>query len=916
MIESGITHDIVLVDSASKKIGLMLQRDKNGKPQYFIDDDPYLPSQFLTGTPGYGNLPVEKEIAIRQDDWRHGFGREYYSSEYSKAYYSSIGADARFKGMAIAGPVATAITMPFTTGLALTNATMEEGTLGAEALDENYDGTGGDVELSGATWKAQTFTPPTDLTITKVAIKIKREGSPGTVTASIRATSSSLPTGNDLSTAGTINGNDLTEAYAWTDIDMADCALLGGTEYAIVVRATDGDASNHIFWEVNISGAYAGGQGAHSGDSGASWSVDTAYDHGFKTYGKRTTVNNWTGGARTSEQKSAGSYSLWVYDDSSYQEMSWDDTYQGQYFKVSVAVYCSAANTARIGISNKAGDTPTYSSYHSGTPGWETLTVRKILDSDATRLRVLCYSDTAADAFFDTAAFVDPTSGVVAWAEFNDLLYAGVGDILIKLNSSGTAFTAVENFEAEITDLESFTDDNLYIALGASNNYWYMSTVEGFTEVTDGRALLFQRVGTTMWKALLPRSVDSATDPTADANWAGVTTIGSSAENITGLEEMEGTIYIFKEDMPYYIDSTPAVQRLMPELASLKATTSGKNALEYKKNLYVPCGTQSLYEYDDGTVTELSPSNFCTNLSEFVGRVQALAFDERYLYAIVDNSSKIELLAGGWETVDGSTDWRWHPIAELTLAGCETAFVSSVFQKRIYIASTSSSDSLYYYILPTGYGDITGDSNYRYTNGGYFITPWLHANFRADDKAFIKLILTTANTSDDVYITAYYRVLGQAGWTLIGKFTTPPVQTRYLPPYSATNPVSTMIQFKFTFVTNDAKLTPVLLDYDCRAILYPTKRRIINCVVRCADNILGLDGIRDNERAGNDQNAASISTAIKAADNATWPQQIYDISNTSTYVKVIAMREEEVKAEKDRNIERLFYLQLQEVSLS
>ncbi|GAH69931.1 unnamed protein product [marine sediment metagenome] len=105
-------HDIGLVRTDGTEIGLMLARDKNDIPQYYKDDDPFLPNQFLTGVPGYGNLPPEKQVAIRGDDWRHGFGQQFYSTEKDKAYWSSIGADGRFRGMAVAGMKASTVTKP------------------------------------------------------------------------------------------------------------------------------------------------------------------------------------------------------------------------------------------------------------------------------------------------------------------------------------------------------------------------------------------------------------------------------------------------------------------------------------------------------------------------------------------------------------------------------------------------------------------------------------------------------------------------------------------------------------------------------------------------------------------------------------------------------------------------------------
>ena len=89
-------------------------------------------------------------------------------------------------------------------------------------------------------------------------------------------------------------------------------------------------------------------------------------------------------------------------------------------------------------------------------------------------------------------------------------------------------------FTDDITSLAAFTDDKLYIGQGPTENYWYMTTAEAFTQ-SDSKAHIFCAVGTTMWKSLQPRSIYSATDPTADANWSAATTVDSSAHNIVDL---------------------------------------------------------------------------------------------------------------------------------------------------------------------------------------------------------------------------------------------------------------------------------------------------------------------------------------------------------------------------------------------
>lgn len=83
-------------------------------------------------------------------------------------------------------------------------------------------------------------------------LKICRQGSPGTVTVSIRATSGGLPTGPDLC-AGTTNGNTLTTNTngEWRRIQFTTTPTLSnGVVYAIVVRVGSASPINSIRWRL------------------------------------------------------------------------------------------------------------------------------------------------------------------------------------------------------------------------------------------------------------------------------------------------------------------------------------------------------------------------------------------------------------------------------------------------------------------------------------------------------------------------------------------------------------------------------------------------------------------------------------------------------------------------------------------
>ena len=145
--------------------------------------------------------------------------------------------------------------------------------------------------LYGSNWCAQTFTPSLAHTITSVKLKLFRNGLPGTVTVSIRATSGGQPTGSDLC-SGTTNSDTLTTSApgAWREITLGSgYGLSAGTTYAIVVRATTGDSTNYILWRVDsLPTYYGGGMALLSTNSGLSWTSAPNYDLMFEEWGNAT----------------------------------------------------------------------------------------------------------------------------------------------------------------------------------------------------------------------------------------------------------------------------------------------------------------------------------------------------------------------------------------------------------------------------------------------------------------------------------------------------------------------------------------------------------------------------------------------------------------------------------------------------
>lgn len=132
----------------------------------------------------------------------------------------------------------------------------------------------------GASWYAQGFTPAVGHTISRVRLRMSKDGAPGTVTVSIRASTGSVPTGADLA-VGTIDGDaKLKTAKEWHEIDFTTpFVLVVSTQYWIVVRSAGADTDNDVQLALDAtSPTYAGGTAAVSSDSGVGWGATATDD--------------------------------------------------------------------------------------------------------------------------------------------------------------------------------------------------------------------------------------------------------------------------------------------------------------------------------------------------------------------------------------------------------------------------------------------------------------------------------------------------------------------------------------------------------------------------------------------------------------------------------------------------------------
>ena len=140
-------------------------------------------------------------------------------------------------------------------------------------------------------WYAQTFTVGSaganvNHTPSHVKLFLHRYGLPGTITVAIKAVDgNNKPTGADLAT-GTYDGDTISdEAGEWITIPLTAYELQASTQYAVILKALDGDWNKAISWGISYgSGAYGGGNECITED-GTNWDIYDGYDFLFE-FGK------------------------------------------------------------------------------------------------------------------------------------------------------------------------------------------------------------------------------------------------------------------------------------------------------------------------------------------------------------------------------------------------------------------------------------------------------------------------------------------------------------------------------------------------------------------------------------------------------------------------------------------------------
>jgi hypothetical protein len=453
----------------------------------------------------------------------------------------------------------------------------------------------------------------------------------------------------------------------------------------------------------------------------------------------------------------------------------------------------------------------------------------------------------------DLSGFIQSTStaGITNNATATKSGYAAGATAIDVVDSS--VFSAAGVFalwENEVIEVDAIVDADTITAIRAQHGttaaYHVNSTDITEISATAGAKYMANVADSQFWISDTNSTMRVSSNPINNGiPFSTPYQIDVDAHDITGLVDSPSVVYCRKEDDVYYLSGANVISLL--NLGSELSTTYAYPIYRWGDRLYIPSGTNSLYEYNEstGVTTTISPVRYAAGDANYDEDIIAIASDETYLYCALDNGSDIKILAGRWETVEGDTNWYWHPLYTLASHNDITwMLISSLTgSKRMYVGTDTATDGIQPYIIPLGYAEPYTEANYECEASGTFYTPWLDGGFPTEEKYWKEVDITTICCTDKTSIQASYQVKG-GSWVALTTCTVSAYSSGYPDETTDTREIgvsSERIRFKFDLAAAVDEYTPILFGtrggISVKAVLQSDRKRQINAQLLIADRI-------------------------------------------------------------------------------
>jgi hypothetical protein len=377
----------------------------------------------------------------------------------------------------------------------------------------------------------------------------------------------------------------------------------------------------------------------------------------------------------------------------------------------------------------------------------------------------------------DLSTFTPSTAygGVLATYTTTSAAYAS-GDTAVDVVSTANfvageyaVWDEGEDIE-EIVETDAIVDGNTFTLVRATTAYAHatgstirrLATLAGALYMADCGNRICAIADTTT-------TIRTSDNPINDGTpFSTPITVPNSTYTITDMvDDPAGNTLIEKQDGPYEADGDVISPSMADTLSDVNTTDNYKGYV-WKGYRFSPGGKNKLRRKDlsDNSIEDISITQYAQADGEMDGKVLCMTGDGEYLYLCIDNGTKVEIIAGRDENVEGSTSWVWHPIWEVTtndyVSMCVASFSGT---KALYAITGTASDGADKFTLSQSYSDPLLEVGFECKSSGTFITPWYTTTFVENDKYWDSVWIGAFNFSGYTAVKVSYQVEGNGVWT-------------------------------------------------------------------------------------------------------------------------------------------------------
>lgn len=346
--------------------------------------------------------------------------------------------------------------------------------------------------------------------------------------------------------------------------------------------------------------------------------------------------------------------------------------------------------------------------------------------------------------------------------------------------------------------------DSLYVACSTGNLYQYNGATWALAAAGAGppdygtgvgQARYIERVADELWVAGDYGVAKCEDNPMDRTKWSGVIYVGDQSAKVTWLRQVNDTLYIFKEDGIYTIDSDGLDHELFPTLRGKNSFYNGKNASVWLDRIWFTYGNQTFTLNAAGQLRADGLEQMLENTSDVKGRwVGGAGHNTWFMYEVYYNEindTSYLVKHGTWveensnqdtpgvaqfaEAHHGSLfDWDKRATTTQVLSGMD-----GTGNDRIYVGFLDG--TLQWAYLPKHSPNPNEDNIAEFTTlESYVYLPLHHSNFRADNKLWHGITVAGPYLTASEWVEIEYRTDTTnplATWTLVSpdqpKFTIP-----------------------------------------------------------------------------------------------------------------------------------------------